>query len=155
MKFLGRLRCLLCLCLLCLTVCLASCGISRTPEATTDQPEAENSTAAKSEIDWNLIESRLFEANGIPLEPDKTDLPSYAVLSGVVPGMTKEEVFTLVGNPQRIDIVLMPVAPGRSSAFETTCYVYDSSDGRSLYVLWGRIGSVDSDLVVLNTLPGD
>ena len=155
MKFFYRLRCLLCFCLLCLTVCLASCGISRTPEATTDQPEAENRTAATSEIDWDLIESQLFEANGIPLEPDKTDLPSYAVLSGVVPGMTKEEAFALVGNPQRMDIVLMPVAPGRSSAHETICYVYDSSDGRSLYVKWGRIGSVDSDLVVLNTSPGN
>lgn len=155
MDFLKNAKYLLCFCLLCLTVCLPSCGISRTPEATTDQPEAENSTAATSEIDWDLIESRLFEANGIPLEPDKTDLPSYAVLSGVVPGMTKEEVFALVGNPQRLEVRKMASRPEQSLAGETICYVYDSSDGRSLYVLWGHIGSVDSALVVLNTVPGN
>lgn len=146
MKFFCSLRCLLCLCLLCLTVCLASCNASSNPDITTDRSETENSTSTESEIDW----APLSEVYGIPLEPDKTDLPSYDALKGITRGMTREEVFSLIGNPQRITVWIMSSSPGKSSARETACFVYDSSDGDSLVVLWGFMGTLDSDPVVLN-----
>ena len=139
-------KCFLCLCLLCLTVCLASCNASSNPDVTTDRSETENSTSTESEIDW----AQLSEVYGIPLEPDKTDLPSYDALKGITRGMTREEVFSLIGNPQRITVWIMSSDPEKSSARETPCFVYDSSDGNSLVVLWGFMGALDSDPVVLN-----
>jgi len=142
---------LFCLCLLCLMILLSSCNASSTLGAASDQSETQDGTASTSEIDWT--ELQFFKENGIPLEPDKTDLPSYTVLSTIVRGMTKEEVFSLVGNPQRVEVRKMSPSPATSIAAESICYVYDSSDGVSVYVLWGHMGSSESDLVVLNTCP--
>ena len=90
---------------------------------------------------------------GITLEPDKADLPSYAVLCTLAPDMTRSEVFTLVGNPQRTVSIRIAMRLGRSLAEEHLCYVYDSSDGRSVAVLWGWNGAVNGEPVILNLVP--
>lgn len=84
----------------------------------------------------------------IPLEPDKSNLPSYADLGNIKPGMTKDEVFTLVGNPQREEIRKMPISATSSLAVDRLCYIYDSSDGMSICVVWG-VADAQSELEVV------
>lgn len=113
------------LCLLCILFCLSSCVLSQ--NGTSDSTSGENDiTAITSEGNMTRI----------PLEPNKGNLPSYADLSKVKPGMTIDEVFRLVGNPQREEIRKMPVYQTSSLAADRLCYIYDSSDGMSIRVVW-------------------
>lgn len=136
---------------LCLLLSLSSCASPLKTDA--EGSEVQNGNVTTGEVD--CIDLRFFKESEIPLEPDKTDLPSYAVLSSITPGMTKEEVFSLVGNPQRVETRMISNRPGTSIAEKKICYVYDSSDGGSLFVLWGYLGLLEDDPVVLNTSPGE
>lgn len=73
---------------------------------------------------------------GITLEPDRTDLPSYEKLCKIKRDMTVKEVYELVGNPQRIEPHMMSVNQTGSSAHNIEVFVYDSSDGESIGVLF-------------------
>lgn len=146
-------RRLLCLCLLCGIVCLSSCGTSA-PDVSSDQSDEPIGTVETGEID--LTNSPYVELIGIPLEPDKTDLPSYAALNSIRKGMTKDEVFALAGNPQRaVFRQTMKTFSDRTSAAlvgKSVYYVYNSSEGTSLLVEWGFAGSLDSEPTVCEIL---
>lgn len=123
-------------------VLLSSCSVSVTPQYSTSD------SASK--------EQHITTAGGkqiMPLEPDKKDLPSYADLSKVKPGMTKDEVFALVGNPQREIIRRMPVYEATSLATDTICHIYDSNDGDSICVVWGYANTQSTSVVVLKVVP--
>ena len=142
---------------LCLVLSLFSCARKEAVLSTTGDPEGEVGagasvdTAAAAELDV----SSALELFGIPLEPDKTDLPSYAVLSGITRGLTREEVYSLAGNPQRVVSrqVISTFSEMTSLALirDALFYVYDSSDGDSWLVEWSFAGSPDSEPVVANT----
>ena len=97
---------------LCLLLSLSSCASPLKTDA--EGSEVQNGNVTTGEVD--CIDLRFFKESEIPLEPDKTDLPSYAVLSSITPGMTKEEVFSLVGNPQRVETRMISNRPGTSIA---------------------------------------
>lgn len=118
--------------------------------ACTDGTEYQIELGSNRRVAWIKQTPNPF---GITLEPDKADLPSYAVLCTLAPDMTRSEVFTLVGNPQRTVSIRIEMRLGRSLAEEHLCYVYDSSDGRSVAVLWGWNGAVNGEPVILNLVP--
>ena len=131
------------LCLSVLIGTLAACNTAPLPGAETTSGETEALTSEQ--------ETRLGE---LPLEPNKEKLPSYDDLCKVQRGMTREEVYTIAGNPQRTEFIIMSTWPGASLAVETYCYIYDSNDGLSIAVKWGHIGSIDTPQVVLDVLQG-
>ena len=147
MRIRNIIRCLLCLCFLCAIVCLSSCNAS-TPDASSTSSDC--SEAQTTAANWwdDITLSNVYD---ITLEPDRTDLPSYDVLSSLARGMTLDEVFALVGNPQRIVIQMMSSYPFTSLAHKSICYVYDSNDGLSVIVLYGYFAGSD-DLVIINTV---
>ena len=141
MKLFFNARCLLCL--LCIIICLSSCAGS--PSGTSDTTSDESNETVETSEENNQNPPVVW---GLPLEPDRTDLPSYADLKKIKREMTKEEVLALVGNPQRVEIRTLPAYPESSSTCDAICHIYDSSDGKSVYVSLGHIGS-SSNLVVL------
>ena len=70
------------------------------------------------------------------LEPDKEVLPSYKNISGISIGMSKNEVLTICGLPQRAEEVMRPVNPEASIAYPRICYVYDTMEGISVGVFY-------------------
>jgi len=130
------------LCLLCIIFCLSSCVAPQ--HGTLDPTSGEHHITTTSEEHMTKI----------PLEPDKNNLPSYADLSSIKPGMTKDEVFTLVGNPQREEIRKMPVNEESSLAVDRLCYIYDSNDGKSICVVWG-VADPNSHLEVVLMVEDD
>ena len=127
MKLFFNARCLLCL--LCIIICLSSCAGS--PSGTSDTTSDESNETVETSEENNQNPPVVW---GLPLEPDRTDLPSYADLSKITKGMTREQVFSLVGNPQRTERIRMPIDSDPSR--ELTCQIYDSSDGKSVYIYW-------------------
>lgn len=86
---------------------------------------------------------------GFPyIEPEKKDLPVYEDLVQVEIGMTVHDVFSIVGNPQRTETRRVPTMPGFSSTIETTCYIYDSSDGDSIAVFYHIVGDPNQEMTV-------
>ncbi len=130
--------------LLCIIVCLSSCNIFPLgPSDTTSGGIPSGGTTSG----WQS-NSTTTNMTRIPLDPNKADLPPYSVLSCVKEGMTRDEVFALVGNPQREEIRVMPDYPGSSVASNTTCHIYDSSDGPSICVVWGYY-DLDIEVVLM------
>lgn len=72
----------------------------------------------------------------IPLEPNKKDLPTFDELKKIEIGMTLDEVYALVGNPQRVETITIASTPNQSSAFPHSCLVYEASNGECIYVLY-------------------
>ena len=72
----------------------------------------------------------------IPLEPNKQNLPSFDELKKIEIGMTPDEVYALVGNPQRVEIQTMAIDPNRSIAFPLETFVYEATNGECIYVLY-------------------
>lgn len=70
----------------------------------------------------------------LKLVPDKQNLPSYDDLCKIKEGMRIEEVYSILGNPQRTEIRKVPVYPFASSIMELPVYVYECSDDRYLAV---------------------
>ena len=70
------------------------------------------------------------------LEPDKEVLPSYKDVSDISIGMSKNEVLTICGSPQRAEEVMRPVNPHASIAYPRICYIYDTMEGISVGVFY-------------------
>ena len=70
----------------------------------------------------------------LKLVPDKQNLPSYDDLCKIKEGMSLEEVYSILGNPQRTEKRKVPVFPFASSTMEVSVYVYECSDDRYLAV---------------------
>ena len=113
-------------------------GDEATGEEIDGSSTEQNSTAGTEEEDMTWF----------PLEPDKTDLPSYSALCSIEPGMTRDEVFSIAGNPQREEIYTTTLRPEISVTIDTLCFVYDSSDGPSIGIVWGYM-SGESVMTVL------
>lgn len=124
------------LCLLCIIIGLSSCVAPQLGNLDSTSGEHHITTTSEEHM------------TKIPLEPDKKNLPSYADLSRIKPGMTKDEVFSLVGNPQREEIRKMPINEASSLAVDRLCYIYDSNEGESICVVWG-VADAQSGLEVV------
>ena len=74
----------------------------------------------------------------LKLVPDKQNLPSYDDLCKIKEGMRIEEVYSILGNPQRTEIRRVPFQfhPYASAVLylDTSVYVYECSDDRYLAV---------------------
>ena len=130
--------------LLCIIVCLSSCNIFPLgPSDTTSGGTPSGGTTSG----WQSNNTATTMTR-IPLEPNKADLPPYSVLNCVKEGMTRDEVFALVGNPQREEIRELPVGPVHSATSRVICHIYDSSDGPSICVVWGYHVGDDIEVVL-------
>lgn len=107
----------------CVALLLASCAVASGKQTEPSAAKSDPSEATISDSTAGQTEPSEEHPTIIPLEPDKKDLPSYADLSRVKPGMTKDEVFALVGNPQREVIRRMPVYEATSLATDTICHI--------------------------------
>jgi len=70
----------------------------------------------------------------LKLVPDKQNLPSYDDLCKIKRGMRIEEVYSILGNPQRTEIRKAPLHGEYSWTFDISVYVYECSDDRYLAV---------------------
>lgn len=68
------------------------------------------------------------------LEPEKQDLPSYEDLCKIEAEMNYKDVYAILGNPQRIINKDMPSHQWSSSATPYTFYIYDSTEGKSIWI---------------------
>ena len=66
------------------------------------------------------------------------NLPKYDELCKIKEGMLKEEVFNCYGDPQRTITREHALHPSMSNTFPILYYVYDSSDGMSIAVAFGK-----------------
>ena len=112
-------------------------GDEATGEEIDGSSTEQNSTAGTEEEYMKLF----------PLEPDKTNLPSYAALCSIEPGMTIEEVLSIAGKPQRNEFHETTLTPETSSTFDSFCFVYDSSDGPSIGIVWDLAITSSGELV--------
>jgi hypothetical protein len=87
----------------------------------------------------------------LKLVPDKQNLPSYDDLCKIKKGMSLEEVYSILGNPQRTEIRKVQL-PGPSYTswrphVDTKVYVYECSDDRYLAVAFWRTQTDVVDVV--------
>ncbi len=88
----------------------------------------------------------IYDKCGVKFEPNRSDLPTYEQLTQIKPGMTYKEVCALVGHPQNWDIGRKPFPFGGSSATSAICFIYKSSDGKSIKVFYS--GPVDESYIM-------
>jgi hypothetical protein len=79
----------------------------------------------------------------LKLVPDKQNLPSYDDLCKIKEGMRIEEVYPILGNPQRTEIRKVPFPSSNPYVswvphMNTKVYVYECSDDRYLAVAFWR-----------------
>lgn len=94
-----------------------------------DESSFESQTNETTTVMKNPIDS-------IELEPDRTDLPDYSVLQKLSVGMTFTEAQSIAGKPQRMESHPVPIRPEASATLNSTCYIYDSSNGPSVLVCY-------------------
>ncbi len=132
-------------------VFLSSCNRNTVIMKPSDVTDAKENTNAADGLEISTDEKN-DSMSKLPfeLEPDKANLPSYADLCKIKRGMTKDEVYSIAGNPQRMEIRPMSIHPTASLTFDATCFIYDSSDGPSICVSWrfAEIGS-PTEIVLL------
>ncbi len=73
------------------------------------------------------------------LEPDKDPLPTFAQLSEIESYMTLQKVTECIGNPQRTLYVQDTSITGTSLVPTLVFYIYDSSDGDSIAVIFATL----------------
>ena len=106
-----------------------------------DYVNSQESDLAGTSTRENLeIASELEIVSELVLEPDKQDLPEHDAFSLIEIGMTEKQVYELLGNPQRTEKRRIPMRPGTSVAYDQQCYIYDSTDGRSLLISYSVTG---------------
>ena len=65
--------------------------------------------------------------------------------------MTEEEVFAVVGRPQRIEMRELPIHPLCSSTGPTNCSIYDfQNDNRSIGLVYGWHDKLEGPPIVLS-----
>ncbi len=137
-----------------LIMCFSSCdapigdiGESTSGEEDTVESVLEESGVFPKGAEW-VIE-------GTTLEPDKQKLPTYDTLCKIKPDMTLDEVYAIAGNPQRNAIIMVPQPTDASSFSQEICSVYDSCDGDSIAINWGKTKPEDGgvwEIIVKNTI---
>ncbi len=109
-------------------------------------------TSAGIRVAGEILRCDASELYNIPLDPDKQPLPTYEKLQEISIGMTYQEVYALVGNPQREGMCIMSPNPMISSIvpYEIKCHVYEAQDGRCIYVLFDNTRLDNPKLTVVN-----
>ena len=114
-----------------LVLLLVACDTSPLNEPDTEpdstQEETEPTDTTQEYLGWE----------DIVLEPDKQDLPSYEDLSKINYDMTYDDVYEILGNPQRMILKKVSRGSGMVITFYSYCYVYEGSEDWLLYVAYG------------------
>ena len=140
-----KLICLICLAFV-MMISLSSCNVL--PPEEQPQTSSEHTEPVETESPYHTYEE-LMEL--LELDPDKQNLPSYEELSKIQYGTTLTEVYSIAGNPQRMEMRMVPhyiTATGTSSAASPSqCYIYDSADGGSILVHYRSLMDEESDVL--------
>ena len=85
--------------------------------------------------------------------PDSRTMTSEEIMKKITWGTAKEDVISTIGLAQSQQTLDVSPAPYMSVTYPATCDVYETSDGRRIYIAYGIVGDGNMETVI-SIIPG-
>ena len=85
--------------------------------------------------------------------PDSRTMTSEEIMEKITWGTAKEDVISTIGLAQSQQTLDVSPAPYMSVTYPATCDVYETSDGRRIYIAYGIVGDGNMETVI-SIIPG-